>query len=74
VKVRTPEAHFPRDLKDARVPTQAAPELIAAATALQRAFAAGDAHFMGRGRPRGAQPANGGCGRRAYCMPDCAHG
>ena len=40
---RTPGARFPRDLKDAEVPTQAAPELVAAATALQQAFAAGDA-------------------------------
>jgi ketosteroid isomerase-like protein len=43
VKFRTPDAHFPRDLKDAQVPTQAAPELVATATALQQAFAAGDA-------------------------------
>jgi hypothetical protein len=40
---RTPEAQFPRDLKDAEVPTQAAPELVAAGTRLQHAFAAGDA-------------------------------
>jgi ketosteroid isomerase-like protein len=40
---RTPSARFPRDLKDAEVPTQAAPELAAAAAALQQAFAAGDA-------------------------------
>ncbi|HLM87697.1 MAG TPA: hypothetical protein VK284_01525 [Streptosporangiaceae bacterium] len=40
---RTPGARFPRDLKDAEVPTQAPPELVAAATALQQAFAAGDA-------------------------------
>lgn len=43
VKFRTPDAQFPRDLKDAEVPTQAAPELIAAATALQHHFATGDA-------------------------------
>ncbi len=43
VKFRTPGVHFPRDLKDAEVPTQAAPELVTAATALQQAFAAGDA-------------------------------
>jgi hypothetical protein len=43
VKFRTPGAHFPRDLKDAEVPTQAAPEPVAAATALQHAFTAGDA-------------------------------
>jgi hypothetical protein len=42
-KFRTPSAHFPRDLKDAEVPTQAAPELVAAAAALQHAFTAGDA-------------------------------
>ncbi len=40
---RTPAPQFPRDLKDAQVPTQAAPELVTAATALQAAFAAGDA-------------------------------
>ena len=40
---RTPSARFPRDLKDAEVPTQAARELAAAAAALQQAFAAGDA-------------------------------
>jgi hypothetical protein len=39
---RTPAAQFPRDLKDAQVPTQAAPELAAAATALQHAFTAAD--------------------------------
>jgi len=42
VKFRTPDAHFPRDLKDAEVPTQAAPELVAVTTALQQAFAVGD--------------------------------
>jgi hypothetical protein len=45
VKFRTPEAHFPRDLKE--VPTQAAPELVAAATGLQGAFAAGNASAAG---------------------------
>jgi ketosteroid isomerase-like protein len=40
---RTPEAAFPRDLKDAQVPTRAAPELVTAAAALQQAFAAADA-------------------------------
>ena len=40
--MRTPDAEFPRDLKDDQVDTQAAPELVAAATALQHAFAAGD--------------------------------
>jgi ketosteroid isomerase-like protein len=39
---RAPTAHFPRDLKDTQVPTQAAPELVTAATCLQQAFAAGD--------------------------------
>jgi ketosteroid isomerase-like protein len=43
VKFRTPDAQFARDLKDAEVPTQAAPALVAAATGLQGAFAAGDA-------------------------------
>jgi ketosteroid isomerase-like protein len=42
-KLRTPDAQFPRDLKEAEVPTQAAPELVAAATAVQHAFAEGDA-------------------------------
>lgn len=42
VNFRTPDAQFPRDLKDTQVPTQATPELVAAATALQHAFAAGD--------------------------------
>lgn len=41
-KSRTPDAQFPRDLKDTEVPTQAAPELVAAATTLQHAFAADD--------------------------------
>ena len=40
---RTPAGTFPRDLKDTQVVTQAAPELIKAATALQQAFAAADA-------------------------------
>jgi len=39
---RAPSAHFPRDLKDTQVPTQAAPELVTAATSLQEAFAVGD--------------------------------
>ncbi|MBV9445113.1 MAG: hypothetical protein JO345_04345 [Streptosporangiaceae bacterium] len=43
VKFRTPDAQFPREFKDAEVPTQAAPELVTAATAVQHAFAAGDA-------------------------------
>ena len=33
-QLRTPAARFPRGLKEAEVPTQAAPELVAAATAL----------------------------------------
>jgi ketosteroid isomerase-like protein len=40
---RTPADSFPRDLKDARVATRAAPEMVEAATALQQAFATGDA-------------------------------
>jgi hypothetical protein len=40
---RTPAATFPRDLKDTQVVTQAAPELVKAATALQQAFATADA-------------------------------
>lgn len=40
---RTPQADFPTDLKDNVVPTQAAPELVATATALQEAFARSDA-------------------------------
>ena len=40
---RTPAASFPTDLKDTDVPTRAAPELVAAATALQRAFTQADA-------------------------------
>ena len=42
-QLRTPEAHFPRDLKDAVVPTQAASELVDAATALHEAFTHADA-------------------------------
>jgi hypothetical protein len=40
---RTPAEMFPTDLKDSQVPTQAAAELVAAATALHQAFRAGDA-------------------------------
>jgi hypothetical protein len=40
---RTPVASFPTDLKNSAVPTQAATELIAAATELQRAFTVADA-------------------------------
>jgi hypothetical protein len=40
---RTPADAFPKDLKDGQVPTRAAPELVAAATALQQAFRAADA-------------------------------
>ena len=40
---RTPADTFPRDLKDTQILTQAAPELVEAATALQEAFAAADA-------------------------------
>jgi hypothetical protein len=40
---RTPAASFPTDLKDSAVPSQAAPELIAAAAGLQRAFTVADA-------------------------------
>jgi len=43
VRLRTPADVFPTDLKDHAVATQAAPELVAVATALQSAFAAGDA-------------------------------
>jgi ketosteroid isomerase-like protein len=42
-KMRTPADAFPSDLKDDVVATRAAPEMVAAATALQSAFAAGDA-------------------------------
>jgi ketosteroid isomerase-like protein len=48
VKFRTPGAQFLRDLKDSEVPTQAAPELVDAAAALQHAFAAGDASAVAR--------------------------
>lgn len=40
--MRTPAESFPRDLKESRVPSQAAPELLEVATVLQRGFAAGD--------------------------------
>ena len=40
---RTPADAFPRDFKDSEVVTQAAPEVVAAATALQQAFSAADA-------------------------------
>jgi ketosteroid isomerase-like protein len=42
-KFRTPSDQFPRDLREAVIPTQAAPELVSISTALQSAFAAGDA-------------------------------
>ena len=42
-QMRTPADVFPADLKDDVVATQAAPEMLAAAAALQSAFAAGDA-------------------------------
>jgi hypothetical protein len=42
-QMRTPADLFPADLKDNVVATQAAPEMVAAAAALQSAFAAGDA-------------------------------
>jgi ketosteroid isomerase-like protein len=42
-QLRTPADSFPADLKDAQVPTRAAPELVKAATALHQAFAAADA-------------------------------
>jgi len=42
-QMRTPADAFPTDLKDDVVATRAAPEIVAAATALQAAFAAGDA-------------------------------
>lgn len=44
---RTPADSFPTDLKDGQVSTQAAPELVAVATALQGAFEAGDATAAG---------------------------
>ena len=40
---RTPAESFPTDLKDSEVKTQASPEVVKAATALQQAFSAGDA-------------------------------
>jgi hypothetical protein len=40
---RTPADAFPTDLKDSEVATQAAPEVVKAATVLQLAFSAGDA-------------------------------
>jgi hypothetical protein len=42
-QMRTPADAFPNDLKDGVVKTLAAPELVTAATALQRAFSAADA-------------------------------
>lgn len=42
-QLRTPADVFPTDLKDDVVPSQAAPEVMNAATALQAAFTAGDA-------------------------------
>ncbi len=42
-QLRTPADVFPTDLKDDVVASQAAPEVMAAASALQSAFAAGDA-------------------------------
>src|SRR6516225_7696268 len=41
-QLRTPVDVFPTDLKDSQVATQAAPELVTAATGIQGAFAAGD--------------------------------
>jgi ketosteroid isomerase-like protein len=46
-QLRTPADVFPADLKDGVVSTQADPEVVAAATALQSAFAAGDADAAG---------------------------
>jgi ketosteroid isomerase-like protein len=40
---RTPADSFPKDFKEGQVPTQAAPELVDAATALQQSFGAADA-------------------------------
>ena len=42
-RLRTPVDSFPTDLNDGQVATQAAPELVSAARAIQGAFAAGDA-------------------------------
>jgi hypothetical protein len=44
---RTPGDRFPTDLKDGQVATQAAPALVAAATAVQGALGAGDATAAG---------------------------
>lgn len=46
-KLRTPQDLFPQDLKDSRIPTQAAPELVAAAKALHHAFQAADVSAVG---------------------------
>lgn len=46
-RFRTPADSFPTDLKDGQVATQAAPELVAVATAVQGAFGAGDARAAG---------------------------
>jgi ketosteroid isomerase-like protein len=46
-QLRTPVDSFPTDLKDGQVATRAAPELVAAASAIHRAFAAGDATSAG---------------------------
>ena len=40
---RTPADAFPKDLKDGQIATQAAPEIVASATALQQAFSTGNA-------------------------------
>lgn len=40
--MRTPVDSFPRDLKESQVPSQAAPELVEVATAVQQGFAAAD--------------------------------
>lgn len=44
---RTPAEDFPTDLKDGQLATQAAPELVAVATAVQGAFGAGNATAAG---------------------------
>jgi hypothetical protein len=46
-QIRTPAEEFPTDLKDAQVPTRAAPGLVNAATALQRALTSADASAAG---------------------------
>jgi ketosteroid isomerase-like protein len=46
-QLRTPVDIFPTDLKDGQVATQAAPELVTAATAMQGACAAGNAMAAG---------------------------